>query len=100
MELKRTTEIFVETKRRFVVELAETIEPVFCLDCNEPMLAAEHAAAFFQINYRSVYRFIETGAAHFSETAAGAALVCPSSLAALIEADAKQLSNATTNIYE
>lgn len=100
MEIKRTTEIFVETKRRLVVYQPETIEPVFCLDCNEQMLAAEQAAAVFQINCRSIYRFIETGAAHFAETEAGAALVCPSSLAALIEAGAKRLPAATTNICE
>ena len=100
MEIKRTTEIFVETKRRFVFNQPEIIEPVFCLNCDQQMLTAEQAAALFQINCRSVYRLIESGVAHFAETAAGAAFVCPSSLAGVIEADAKQLPAVTTDIYE
>lgn len=98
MELKRTTEIFVETKRRFVIHQPESGEPVYCPACDQQMLAAEQAAALFHINCRSVYRLIEAGAAHFAETATGAALVCPSSLAALLEAEAKQLPDATADI--
>lgn len=87
MEIKRTTEIFVETKRRFIVHQPENAEPVFCLACDRQMLAAEHAAAVFQINCRAVYRLIEAGAAHFAETAAGAALVCPAWLESVLRRD-------------
>lgn len=100
MEIKRTIEIFVETTRRFVVREPETSEPVFCRACDQQMLAAEQAAAVFQINCRRIYRLIESGAAHFIETETGAALVCPASLAALIAAEAKQLPAATTDIKE
>ena len=100
MEIKRTTEIFVETKRRFVISQPENAESIFCLACDQQMLAAEQAAALFQINCRRVYRLIETGAAHFAETKTGAALVCPSSLAASLETDAQQLPAATNDVCE
>ena len=84
MEIKRTTEIFCETTRRFVVRRQSEAATIFCPACGEAMLAAEAAAAVFQINCRRVYRFVEAGAAHFLETEAGATLVCLSSLGAAI----------------
>ena len=81
MELKRTTEIFVETNRRFVIRQPEAAEQIFCPNCTELMLTAEQIAAVFDISHRAVYQIIENGAAHFVETEAGVLLVCPNSLA-------------------
>ena len=80
MEIKRTIEIFVRAKRRFVIQPTGAAEQVFCPHCAELMLAAETAAALLGLNRRSVYQLIENGAAHFVETADGAVLVCPASL--------------------
>jgi hypothetical protein len=76
MEIKRTIEFFVETRRRFVVANQPQAEKRSCPACDEPMLAAEQAAAFFQINCRLLYRLIERSAAHFVETETGASMVC------------------------
>jgi hypothetical protein len=95
MELKRTTEIFVETKRRFVVERAETAEQFFCADCAEPMLAAEETAGLFGVSRRRVYQLIETGTAHFAETETGVVMLCLSSLAARLGSGAGQLIDAS-----
>lgn len=84
MEIKRTTEISVEKTRRFVIRQPETDEMIFCSACGEPMLTAEAAAALFKIKCRRVYRIVESNAAHFTETEAGAMFVCPQSLDAAI----------------
>lgn len=85
MEIKRKTEIFVETRRQFIISQPETDEQIFCPQCCETMLAAEQAAAFFGMSSRLVYQFVETGAAHFDETEAGAVMICLSSLAAILD---------------
>lgn len=93
MEIKRKTEITVETRKRFVVRLPETAEAVFCPHCkgDEPMLTAEQAAVFLRIGRRTIYRWIETGAAHFIESESSAVLVCLASLDTILSDAPKQL---------
>lgn len=96
MEIKRTTEIFVETERRFVVHQPEHAEQIFCPNCAESMLTAEQVAVVFDISRRAVYQFIENGTAHFVETETGAVMICASSLAAILSnVGAKQISGTT-----
>ena len=90
MEIKRTTEILVETNRRFVIRQPEADEQVFCPVCGEPMLAAEQIAAVFGISQRRLFQLVETGAAHFTETETGAMMICPSSVAEIL-ANVKQI---------
>ena len=84
MEIKRTTEIFVETERRFIVCQPESGEQIFCRQCAEQMLAAETCAALFGVSRRSVYKIVETGTAHFTETESGAVMLCLRPLRAAI----------------
>lgn len=81
MEIKRTTEIVVETERRFVVHQPEHTEQILCSKCADLMLTAEQAAAVFDISHRAIYQLVENGTAHFAETEAGVLFVCPRSLA-------------------
>lgn len=90
MKSKRTTEIFVEMNRRFIVRQPASSERILCPECGELMLAAEHIADVFGITRRNVYRLIETSAAHFVETAAGAIFICPPSLEAFAGDAAKR----------
>lgn len=92
MEIKRTTEIIVETERRVIVrqQPAQT-EQVFCPNCGASMLSAEQVAVVFGVSQRRIFQLIETGAADFFETENGVMLICPSSLAETMEIDAKQL---------
>lgn len=77
MEIKRTTEIFVETKRRFVIEpLETTLETVVCPQCAAPMIQAEQIARLLGISRRSVYQTIERGAWHYVETGDGFLYIC------------------------
>ncbi len=98
MEFKRTTEIFVETNRRFVIRQSEA-EQFFCPNCAEPMLAAEQAAAVFGISQRRVFQLIESSVAHFTETETGAVLVCLASLREILETGAKHLPGETTDNF-
>ncbi len=90
MKNKRTTEIFVEMNRRFIIRQPASSERILCPECGETMLAAEHIADVFGITRRNVYRLIETGAAHFIETGGGAIYICPPSLEAFVRDAAKR----------
>ena len=89
MEIKRTTEIFIETERRFVVCQPQSSEQIFCRQCTEQMLAAETCAALFGVSRRSVYKIVENGTAHFTETESGAVMLCLPSLRAAILNDVR-----------
>ncbi len=90
MEIKRTTDIFVRTKRRFTICQPETAEQIVCPQCAEPMIAAEQLAVVSGFGCRAVYRLVEQGAAHFVETAEGAVLICPTSLETAFYADSNR----------
>ncbi len=93
MQIKRTTEIFIETRRRLVIRQPEQEgEPVACPACGEPLMDVTAAAALFGMSHRAVYRLVEQTAVHFAETETGALLLCPSSLAKILEGDAQQLT--------
>jgi excisionase family DNA binding protein len=55
-----------------------------CVRCAKPsgMITPEEAAALCEVSTRTVYRWLETGAIHFSETVGEGLLICLSSLAA------------------
>ena len=84
MEFKRTTEIFVETNRRFVIRQPESAEQIACPNCAEPMLAAEQIARILGVSQRRIFQLVETGAVHFAETETGILLICPNSLAEIL----------------
>jgi len=87
MEIKRTTEILIETERRFVVHHPEHAEQIVCAHCAELMLTAEQTAIVFKISHRAVYQLVEQGTLHFVETEAGVLFVCPRSLADIFGAN-------------
>ncbi len=89
MEIKRKFEMSVVTNRRYIIRQASASRKIACLKCGEPMLTAEQIANLFDITQRRVFQIIETGAAHFSETDAGAAMICLKSLAAILNGEAQ-----------
>lgn len=76
MEIKRKTEVSVKTSRRFVIRTVKNSEPFLCPECGGSMLAAEMAAELLGVSRRGIYRAIETGTTHFTETETGAVLIC------------------------
>ena len=90
MEIKRNFEQVVVTKRRFVVRQTTSAEQTTCAECGEPMLAIAQAAVLSGIKQSRIFQIVETGAAHFTETEAGALMICLNSLAAALESDSQK----------
>jgi hypothetical protein len=78
----RTTEITVERSESFVVRRPHYSVPAWCFACRQQvwLVKPEDAAVATGVNVREVYRRIETGRVHFSESFGGQLLVCPRSL--------------------
>lgn len=95
MEIKRTTKIFVETRKRLIIRESEHTEEIACPACTGQMLAVAAIAALLGISHRKVFRVIESGAAHFAETETGAVMICRSSFTAVLSDDTRQLSDGT-----
>lgn len=81
MEIKRKTEILLETSRRFIIHQTDAHEQIICTECREPMLTAEQTATLLCLSRRAVYQLVELGHAHFTESETGAVMICLSSLA-------------------
>jgi excisionase family DNA binding protein len=72
-------------KRQVVIISRPFVSPQQrCDRCTEPsgMITPDEAAALCEVSTRTVYRWLETGAIHFSETVGEGLLICLSSLAA------------------
>lgn len=82
MAKKSRTEITVETDRRFVIRHRRKTPEAWCAQCASParMVSPEEAADVGGWRLRAVYRWIETGAVHFTEHSNGFLLVCLNSL--------------------
>ena len=63
-----------------------------CERCAEPsgMITPDEAAALCQVNTRTIYRWLETGSIHFSESGDGALLICLLSMAATATLEATE----------
>ncbi|HEY3027941.1 MAG TPA: helix-turn-helix domain-containing protein [Pyrinomonadaceae bacterium] len=74
-----------DEKRQVVVINRPFVSPQQrCDRCTEPsgMITPDEAAALCEVSTRTVYRWLETGAIHFSEAVGEGLLICLSSLAA------------------
>ena len=74
--MKTRTEITVEVDRWVVINRQRKIG--WCADCSRhvEMLSVDEAALFAQVNSRTIFRWAESGALHFSETPEGLMLIC------------------------
>lgn len=75
----------VTTNRRYIIRQSPSDRQIVCPKCGKPTLTAEQAAQLFGIKQRRIFQIIETDAAHFTETEAGAVLVCIKSLAEFLD---------------
>jgi len=85
MEIKRKFEMSVATNRRYIIHQSASGRQIPCAECGEPMLTTEQAANIFNIKQRRIFQIIETEAAHFTETEAGALMICLTSLAEVLD---------------
>ena len=89
MEIKRRFEMSVATNRRYIIRQSKQVGQIACAECGEPMLRVEQAANIFNIKQRRIFQIIETEAAHFTESEAGAVMICLTSLAAVLDGEAR-----------
>lgn len=89
MEIKRSFEKLVVTKRRFVIRQTPSVKQTTCAECGEPMLTIAQAAVLFRLRQSRIFRIIETGAAHFTEEEAetGALMICLTSLSVILNGE-------------
>ncbi|HEV2423848.1 MAG TPA: hypothetical protein VGZ29_03365 [Terriglobia bacterium] len=74
--------ISFRTDRVLVVRRRAASSVAWCKACAEQttLLTAEEAAATAGVTARVIYRWLEEGRIHFSETSEGATLICLNSL--------------------
>lgn len=84
MKIKRKIEFLTVKNEKFFVRKTAMSGHIFCAECGGPMLTAEQTAGTFGITQRRIFHFIETGEAHFTETQAGAVMICLTSLAKVL----------------
>jgi hypothetical protein len=79
---KRTTEIIIEKDEAVVVRHVRRQVFAWCAKCAAEvrMCTPYEAAATARITTRTVYRWVEAGRVHYTETADGSLLVCLNSL--------------------
>jgi hypothetical protein len=85
MEIKRKFEMLVATNRCYTIRQSTPGRQIACAKCGEPMLMTEQATVFFGVKQRRIFQIIETESAHFTETEAGAVMICITSLAEFLD---------------
>ena len=82
MKRRKKTEIIVERDQVLVITRLDHRAPQACAECGEQsqMVSVDDAASIAGLSARAVYRMVETGQVHFSETTEGSLLVCLNSL--------------------
>ena len=71
--MKRRTEIKIEIERSLIISRSEGKALAWCAECAAQvrMLRPEDAAAAARVSVRTIYRWVEGGKLHFSETPEG-----------------------------
>jgi hypothetical protein len=82
MRIRRTTEVTVETRQVTVIRRRQPTAHAWCAACAAvvEMVTAEQAAILMSQSVRAIYRELERGRLHFSETAAGGVRLCLNSV--------------------
>jgi hypothetical protein len=76
---RHRTEILIETHERLVIRTRTRAVSAWCPECGArvQMLRPEQVAVVEQTTTRAIYRRVEAGEIHFTETARGELLICP-----------------------
>ncbi len=85
MKIIRRTNIFIKTKRKFIVSNQTLPEIICCEECVEQMITAQASADFFGVSSRKIYHLIDKEKIHFVETEANQIYVCPASVKKILE---------------
>lgn len=95
---KRRIEITVERHRLVVLNQRNHATAAWCEICGQrvQMLTPDQAAQLCQVSTRTIYRRIENGRLHFTETEKGFSLVCLQSLETNSNSDIEYPETAVT----
>ena len=79
---KRRTEVTIETQRVFVIRTPKDSTRVWCAVCAALLKAVTpaEAAVLACVSTRTIYRWVEAGKLHFTETPDGTLWICFNSL--------------------
>lgn len=77
---KIRTRILIETSQVSLVRKADGLPVVQCDECATLMVTLDEASALCATGMLFIFRLIEAGAIHFTETPKGELLVCLNSL--------------------
>ena len=85
MKTKRT-ELTIETDEIWVIRRPGTAYVARCPVCHErtTMVTPEEAALLTEVDVRHIYRQVEAGLVHYSETPGGLLFVCSNSIVRLV----------------
>ena len=86
METKQRTEITIETHETTIIRVSShQTATAFCEICRttHKHFSVRRVAAILRLSETAIFRLVEDGRVHSTETAAGALLVCSNSLLAL-----------------
>jgi excisionase family DNA binding protein len=84
---RKKTEIVIELDEVFIIRRPQQLSSAWCVECDKQvrMLTPEQAATLVGLSSRFIYRWIEAGSIHFSETGDRQMFICQNSLPKLIE---------------
>ena len=96
----RRTEVTVETDEIVVIRSSQTTVAPLCSQCCDavPMITAEQAREVLSANTRAIYRWVEEGLIHHTETPDGVVFVCPRSL--FLAGLMPELSSARRDVHQ
>ena len=80
---KRRTEITIETHQVLILNRRQSSDLMSCEQCRtgrSPLVTPEVAGSLTGVNTRTVYRWVEAGRLHYTETNNGGLFVCLASL--------------------
>ncbi len=87
MKRTRRTKTTVRTREVVVIRGSRRRNSIFCAECSgaAALLTVEEAVKISAISSRAIFRLIEEGEVHFTETADGLTLICAPTLLARVE---------------
>lgn len=98
MKVKRRTETTIEAHEFWVARRPREPSAAWCGECatDAVMLPPEDAARLTNVTPRMIYRWVEAGRIHFTETGGGGLLVCLASMPAADAAPVPQIGGPPT----
>jgi hypothetical protein len=85
MKTKRRTATTIENHEIWVIRRSAGESAVFCADCSDriAMVKPEEAARLSRVSLRTIFRWVEDGCVHFTETVNAGILICLASILAM-----------------